>query len=68
VNGEGVGIYVDFANRKVYNYNTHNLILQRHLIAKTWFIIPKYEALNPKFETISNVQNPNFQNKNAYGS
>jgi len=39
------------------------VILQRHLIAKTWFIVPKYEARNPKFETRSNVQNPNFQNK-----
>jgi len=25
----------------------------------------KSEARNPKSETISNVQNPNFQNKNA---
>ena len=32
-----------------------NLILQRHLIAKTLFIVPKYEARNPKFETISPV-------------
>jgi len=25
------------------------LVLQRHLIAKNWFIVPKYEARNPKF-------------------
>jgi len=29
------------------------------------FIDLKYEAQNPKSETISNVQNSNFQNKNT---
>jgi len=30
-----------------------------------WAIARKYEARNPKFETIPNVQNPNLQNNNA---
>jgi len=40
------------------------VVLQRHLTVKTLSIAPKYEAQNPKFETIPNFQNPNFQNKN----
>ncbi len=42
-----------------------HLVLQRNVISKTLFLGLKSEARNPKSETISNVQNPNFQNKNA---
>ena len=41
----------------------HSLIRQRNLVLKNLILGPKSEALNPKSETISNVQIHNSQNR-----